>query len=83
MGLDVVGLLITIEEHFAIPIPDAQARSLRSVGDLHAYILAHAKPTPDSAATWEWLRDMIEAEFGIPRERITAEAWIVRDLGIN
>ena len=83
MGLDVVELVISIEQHFGISIPDADARSLRSVGDLHAYILAHAEPPPASEAAWEWLRDMIEAEFGVPRDRITPEAWVVRDLGIN
>ena len=83
MGLDVVELLISVEEHFGISIPDADARPLRSVGDLHAYILAHAEPPPEPEAAWGWLRDVIEAEFVVPRERITRDAWIVRDLGIN
>ena len=83
MGLDVVELLISVEEHFGISISDADARPLRSVGDLHAYIIAHAEPTPEPGIAWDWLRDTIEAEFGVPRERITTDAWIVRDLGIN
>jgi hypothetical protein len=83
LGLDVVELVMTIEEQYGLSISDADARAMRSVGDLHAYILAHAQPVPDAEAAWSWLRNTIEAEFGVPRERITREAWIVRDLGIS
>jgi hypothetical protein len=83
VGLDVVELIVSVEEHFGISISDAEAHNLRSVGDLHTYILAHAEPTPSSDASWAWLVDMIEADFGVPRERITPDAWVVRDLGIN
>lgn len=83
MGLDVVELLMNIEAQYGFEISDAEARQMRSVGDLHAYILAHASPRPDPDAAWSWLRDMIEQEFGIERERITPDAWVVRDLGIN
>jgi len=83
MGLDVVELVMNIEAEYAFAIPDAEARRMRSVGDLHAYILAHASPHPDPESAWMWLIDMIEREFGVARERITPEAWIVRDLGIN
>ena len=74
---------MTIEEEYGLSISDADARAMRSVGDLHTYILAHAQPVPDAETVWDWLRDTIESEFGVPRERITREAWIVRDLGIN
>ena len=60
MGLDVVELVMTVEEHYGLTIPDTEAREMRSVGDLHQYIVDHAQPRPDAA-----------------------EAWIVRDLGIN
>lgn len=83
MGLDVVELLMNIEAQYGIHIPDADARVMRSVGDLHEYILAHASPPPDPDQAWTWLQDMIAEEFGIPIERITREARVVRDLGIN
>ncbi len=83
MGLDVVELLMTIEAQYGFTIPDADARPMRSVGDLHTYVMAHATPTPDADEAWEWLRTMIAEEFGVPLERVTREAWVVRDLGIN
>jgi hypothetical protein len=83
MGLDVVELLMNVEEHYGFEIPDAQARLMRSVGDLHAYILAHAPRRPSDEEAWKWLRTMIAEEFGVSPERVTREAWVVRDLGIN
>lgn len=83
MGLDVVELIMNIEARYGIDISDADARIMRSVGDLHEYILAHASPVPDAGQVWTWLRHMIAEEFGVPLERITRGAWVVRDLGIN
>jgi len=83
MGLDVVQLVMNIEKRFGFTVPDADARKMRSVGDLHAYILEHAQPRPNPDESWSWLRDMIANEFAISVDRITREAWVVRDLGIN
>jgi acyl carrier protein len=46
MGLDVVQLVMNLEERYGFIVPDADAREMRSVGDLHKYILAHAEPRP-------------------------------------
>jgi hypothetical protein len=83
MGLDVVQLVMNVEERYGFTIPDSDAREMRSVGDLHTYILEHAEPRPDADKSWIWLRDMIASDFGISIDRITREAWVVRDLGIN
>lgn len=83
MGLDVVQLVMNIEARYGFAISDADARPMRSVGDLHAYIMAHADPSPDEEEAWGWLRAMISEEFGVPLDRVTREAWVVRDLGIN
>ena len=83
MGLDVVELLMTVEQKYGISIPDEDARPLRSVGDLHAYVLSHVTPRPDPEDSWMWLRAMISEDFSVPLERVTPDAWIVRDLGIN
>ena len=74
MGLDVVELLRNIETEYGFEIPDAEARQMRSVGDLHAHILAHASPRPDPDAPLVWLRDIIEREFSVASERITPHA---------
>ena len=83
MGLDGVRLIMDVEAKFGFDISDADAGIIRSVGDLHAYILSHAQPPPDAEAAWTWLVDTLEEEFGVPRKRIVPEAWIVRDLGIE
>ena len=83
MGLDAVELLMNVEEQYNIRIPDSDARAMRSVGELHDYILAHVRPAPEREKAWEWLCGMIADEFGVPRDRVTRDAWIVRDLGIN
>lgn len=83
MGLDVVELIMTIEEHYDLRISDDEARTMRTVGDLHGYILIHARPVPESRAVWEWLQIMLERDFGVPKERITPDASVVRDLGID
>ena len=83
MGLDVVELVMNVEQQYGFRIPDHEAREMRSVGDLHQYILDHATPRPDSVEAWNWLRDMIAGDFGVPIDRVTRDAWIVRDLRIN
>ena len=83
MGLDIVELFMSVEQHYGFTVPDAAAREMRSVGDLHQYILDHAQPRPDIDQAWVWLRDMIAHDFGIQKERITREAWVVRDLGMD
>jgi hypothetical protein len=83
MGLDVVELVMTVEKHYGFTIPHTEASRMRSVGDLHRYIVDHAQPRAESAEAWIWLRDTIAREFAVPADRITPEAWVVRDLGIN
>ena len=83
MGLDVVELLIHMEAHYGFEISDEDARRTYSVGQLHPYIMLHAPARPSDEEAWEWLRAMIAEEFGVSAERVTREAWVVRDLGIN
>ncbi len=83
MGLDSVELLMNVEAHFGLEIPDADASAMQTVGDLHAYIVRHAQPTPSPDASWEWLRSMIAEEFGVDLRRVVPTATIVQDLGIN
>ena len=83
MGLDSVQVIINVEMQYGFDISDADARTIRSVGDLHAYILNHAEPRPEPATAWAWLVNMFEEEFGVARDRIRPEARIVDDLGID
>jgi acyl carrier protein len=40
-SLDVVDLIMAIEEEFDIEIPDGDAESIKTVGDIEKYIEAH------------------------------------------
>jgi hypothetical protein len=73
-----------VEAAFGISVSDAEARALRSAGDLHALVVATSPGAArDPAAAWARLVDIFEREFGVARERVTPGAWVVRDLGIN
>ncbi len=41
-SLDIVELVMALEEQFAISIPDEEAESIKTVGDVVAYIEANA-----------------------------------------
>lgn len=41
-SLDVVELVMAIEEEFDIEIPDEDAESMRTLGDVEKYVVAHA-----------------------------------------
>ena len=71
-GRDGLNIFVSLDEKY-----------IRQHAEACSGFLAHAEPAPASEVAWEWLRDMIEADFGVPRDRITPEAWVVRDLGIN
>jgi acyl carrier protein len=42
-SLDLVELIMTLEQEFKIEIPDTEAASLKTVGDVHKYIQKHSK----------------------------------------
>jgi acyl carrier protein len=87
MGLDVVELIMDIEQHFGIRIPDADAERLYSVGDLYVYVLARtgrsdpvafATPCPTSRAFYR-VRRALTGELGVERSRVRP-AVALRDL---
>ena len=41
-SLDMVELLMSLEDHFKIQIPDEEAEGIKAVGDAIAYIQKHA-----------------------------------------
>ena len=40
MGLDVMLLIMELEDHFGVPIPDERAERILTVGELYRYLLA-------------------------------------------
>src|SRR5215211_383289 len=83
MGLDVVEMLMDLEDHFRLTIPDAEAQRLHSVGDLYVYLLARTgrpatQPCPTSRAFYRFRR-ALTGELGVERSRV-CPAVPLRDL---
>jgi hypothetical protein len=86
VGLDTVELVLEIETAFGIAIPDDEASQLRTVGDLQRFVVAAraaaGRPLP-AEEVWTQLCEILERRYAIPRSRITPEARIVADLGLD
>ena len=84
MGLDIVELIMSIEEEFAIEIPDADAEKLVTVGQIADYIAEKQKAPPqDQWDIWQRLQALISEHEAIPREKITRHSRLVEDLGLD
>src|SRR6266852_2774557 len=71
MGLDIVELVMTVEEHFGVTIPDAEAQRILTVGELYVYLLERTRrdgriPCPTSQAFYR-LRRILTEELGVDR----------------
>ena len=87
MGLDSVELVMKVEEHFDLSIPDADASTLVTVGMLHGWVVNElrrlGRPNVDSAVVFHELRDLICRQLGIKAERVVPDARFVQDLHID
>ena len=74
MGLDAVELILAVEDAFQIHIPDEEASTVSTVGDLHALVISKlrgqdSKRCLTSAAFYRVRRGMIET-LGLTRRQI-------------
>jgi acyl carrier protein len=90
MGLDTVELIMAIEEEFGMKIPNHDAAKLDTVGQISAYIqsrLEHQRGRPldeiESAAHWERIKKIVVEQLGVAPERVTREAHLRFDLGVD
>jgi acyl carrier protein len=87
MGLDTVELVMAVEEHFRIEIPDDKASKIFTVGELHSFIvgaLARAGRAEFSETqVFDELRDLICNQLAVDPRIVKPEARIVKDLGID
>lgn len=73
MGMDTIELVLTVEETFAISLPDDDAVQISTVGQLFEYVAAKTgdrNRTCLSAATFYRLRRALVSAWGVPRESI-------------
>jgi acyl carrier protein len=87
MGLDVVEIVMSVEEHFGIEIPDDIAGTLTTVGSLHDYVVAELarqnRHPVDADAVFAQIREIICDQIGIESERVVPDAGFVQDLDID
>jgi acyl carrier protein len=92
MGLDSVEIIMDIEDGFGIEITDAEAARCMRVGDLLDCVMAKLETGQTSMPErqqWtrpqvlEEIRDIIVEQAGVRRERITLEAGLRGELGID
>jgi acyl carrier protein len=87
MGLDTVELVMAVEDHFRIEIPDQEASQIFTVGELHLFVvraLAGAGRTDiGHTQVYDELRDIICKQLGVDPGQVQPEARIVKDLGVD
>lgn len=86
MGLDSVELVMSVEEHFDIAIPDHVAETLVTVGKLHDCVvseLQRLRRPCNSDAVFAEIREIICDRLGIEPERVVPEARFIQDFRID
>jgi acyl carrier protein len=82
MGLDLVELLFTVEDEFAIKISDDEAAAMVSVGNMYDHIIEKLQQRGaefDKSDVWNRLKVLIVDQLGVKPEEITRTAEFVRD----
>tara|TARA_Y100001933_G_scaffold221144_1_gene230810 strand:+ start:209 stop:496 length:288 start_codon:yes stop_codon:yes gene_type:complete len=95
MGLDYVELVMSIEEEFAIEIPDHEAENIATVNDVFEYLkseLEKQAPEPEigiaagknsSEEIWVRLVKVICAQLNVDAKEVRPETKFVEDLGVD
>jgi acyl carrier protein len=87
MGLDSVELIIKVEKHFDISIPDEEAAKLYTVGALHEYVYAALqRRSPRQKGyvdVFDELRSLIVEQLGVDPRHVQPEAHFVNDLRVD
>ena len=84
MGLDTVDLVMAVEEHFQIEIPDEIAATLETVGLLHKFVVVQIQRRSllrvDEAAVFSELKEIICDQAGVLPDEVVPNAYFVKDL---
>jgi len=87
MGLDTVELIINIEKHFAISIPDLEAGQIYTVQDIVDCVYSKISAHPEKAMGIQDIEEivirMISEFSGIPANEIQLSHSITGDLGLD
>lgn len=87
MGLDTVELIINMEKHFDIAIPDQEAGQIYTVQDIvncvYSKISARPEKTMDMKEIEETVIRIVSESSGIPAHEIRLSHSITDDLGMD
>jgi len=87
MGLDTVELVMAVEDHFHVRIPDKEAATLETVGMLHTWVVGELRRlgrTPiDEDRVYLELRDVIVHQTGVDPGKVVPDASFVNDLRLD
>jgi acyl carrier protein len=87
MGLDSVELVMAVEEHFGISIPDDDASTLVTVGKLYNWVVSELhrlkRPGVDPTVVFNELRQLICDQLGVSADRVVSGARFVQDLNVD
>jgi acyl carrier protein len=86
MGMDSVELVMDIEKKFNIRIPNSQAETIFTVGDIHAIVWQHLSAGHSDKSKSEMeheINQVIADKAGFDLSEITPEKRICDDLGMD
>jgi acyl carrier protein len=86
MGLDTVELIMDIEKHFGIDIPNEDAEKLSKVGDMHEYVYAALKRDGreiEYTEVFDQVKTIVVRNSGVDPSHVQSETDVVRDLGMD
>lgn len=93
MSLDSLELLMAIERHFQVSIPDQDSELMMTAGDIHHYLctaLTKLEPSLEGPSArgwsdeelWDNLKGLIADHFAISPDKITPATHLIDDLGL-
>lgn len=85
MGLDSVELVMAIEKEFGIEIPDSDAGSMYTVGDVYEWLKVRVATSnrDTDEEVWNRLVQVFVRQTNARPDEIRPEASITRDLGVD
>ena len=88
MGIEGVELILAVEDHFGISIPEADAEKMATVGGLHDFVFREVckREGPGNvveADLWCQLVKLIVEQLGVKESELHRDARFVEALGIG
>ena len=87
MGLDTVEIVLWAEDKFGVEMPDEEVTNIYTVGEFANYIASKVNTEKGTNISFgdvmPDLLDVREADYSVPRHKITLDSRFVQDLGFG